>query len=59
MTIELDDFITHSHSDEFSSEWEEQQKILKACAYEAWLDEQERKYWENLSLKSEGFSCTH
>lgn len=59
LELELDDFTTHAHSDELASEWEEKQSILRACAYDAWLDEQEKNYWENLANKSEGFSCQH
>jgi len=58
-TIELDDLTIHAHSDELSHDWEEQQSVLRACAFDAWLDEQEKNFWENLAKKSEGFSCQH
>lgn len=56
-TTPLDDFLTTIQCDDFAGEWEEQQKILRQYQYENWLDEQEKNYWENLALRSEGFPC--
>jgi len=55
----LDDFLTTIQCDDFAGEWEEQQKILRQCRFDDWLDEQEKNYWENLAQKSEGFACNH
>jgi hypothetical protein len=53
----LDTFLINPQCDDFAGEWEEQQEILKQAGFEAWLDNQEKKYWENLAEKSEDFSC--
>jgi hypothetical protein len=58
-TPELEDLLTHAHSDELASEWECEQAILALSGYNQYLDEQEKQYWENLAKKSEGFSCQH
>ena len=53
----LDTFLLYPHCDDFAGEWEEQQRILKEAQYDAWLDDQEKKYWECLAEKSEDFPC--
>lgn len=47
MNNTTDDFITTAQSDEMASEWEQH-----VADFNAYLDEQEQKYWQQIGARS-------
>ena len=47
-----DHFDTQIQSDEFASEWEQIKRSSEFVSeFEAWLDEQELKYWQEIDAR--------